>query len=119
MRTALVFVAISAATAVGCYQGTNSDDDSDGGSVCDGKSSCAECLDCANANPCALLLNACYNNSACVGLSDCIALCGSDLSCQQQCVTGNPQGVGTYNALRDCQYCEQCPDDCAGYADCS
>lgn len=117
MRTVLLSIAIAAVGASGCYSGAKSSD-SDAGSVCEGKSSCAECLECANANPCAQLLDSCYNNSACVGLSDCIALCGSDLSCQQQCSTGNPQGVGTYNALRECQYCEQCPDDCSGYAEC-
>jgi hypothetical protein len=117
-RTLWRWVWLAAAVGLGgCYDGAD-DSDADAGSVCEPKSTCNECLDCARANPCADLVDSCRTNSACVAIDSCIPMCQGDLSCEQGCYTGNPSGATTYQALDDCLYCEQCPNDCSGYRDC-
>jgi hypothetical protein len=120
LRAAVRWGLLAGAIALGaCYSGAIQPSDNDAGSVCDGKETCNECLSCARANPCAPQLDSCLNNSACVNLNDCLDLCGGDLGCQQDCYTGNQQGIAAYNALADCLYCDQCPGDCAGFRDCT
>jgi hypothetical protein len=115
------FVSILALLSlVGCtMKPASSDDGSGGASACDGKESCNECLDCARQLACAQIISNCLNSSPCAGVDQCMVICGGDASCQQQCLINNPSGAAAYNAAQSCLYCDQCPDDCSGYFDCS
>lgn len=87
-------------------------------SECDKKNDCQACQTCAAQKACAKLVTACQQSPDCVGLDQCMKLCGSDVSCRQQCGASNPGGAPTYAALVDCLACDQCPGDCAGYYEC-
>ncbi len=116
LRPVLPLIAVLLLAA--CWQ-TGGDSDQDGGvSVCDGKQNCNECLACANANPCAKRASNCTGSAACVAIDECLVICGAAISCQNDCYINNPGGVALYAAWRDCLYCEQCPDDCAGFETC-
>jgi len=115
-----LFVLMTLALSFGCFGGGSGSADGGGGAaVCDGKDSCNECTLCANQNPCASAMNACQQNSACTGLDQCIAICGSDVSCKNDCYNNNPGGLPLYNAWASCLYCDECPSDCAGYMTCN
>ena len=111
----LIFAALLPAA---CWQAGDDSGSDAGASVCDGKESCDDCRTCANNNPCAGRASSCLQSAACVAIDQCIPICGADLSCQNDCYSNNPGGVALYSAWRDCLYCEQCPDDCAGYETC-
>ncbi len=123
----LILVALAVLAALvnqtSCIMAGQGNDSADAGdaasSSCDHRDSCNSCLQCAQAGPCADLLSDCWNNSACVAIYQCYELCGVDQECKQQCLLSNPLGVDDHNAAEDCQYCQQCPSDCAGYRSCS
>jgi hypothetical protein len=91
----------------------------DAGAVCDGKKDCMTCVACAEQNPCSMLYTACSNNSVCQSIAGCWSACGSNTSCRQDCLTNNPDGASDFNALLQCDYCTQCPSDCAGFQTCN
>ena len=90
-----------------------------GGSACDDKSDCDQCVSCAKAQLCAAELQACQDDAACLGLDECIAICGGNVSCEQDCYDTNAVGAPLYDALKNCFYCEACPSDCGGRTTCS
>lgn len=111
-----------ALTVVAACASTGNDGTSTGGgntSVCDGKSSCDTCLECARQNPCQAEVSRCQADSDCVYLDSCVTGCGANVACRSGCTSSNAGAVSKYNALRNCLYCEQCPDDCAGFQTCS
>jgi hypothetical protein len=122
LAAALAVGAIVTALVVlsGCYTpGSGSGSGGSGGSsVCDNTDDCNNCRSCALSGECAQLYSDCRTSAACAGLDDCLGICGADLGCQQQCYTGNPNGVSLYNATADCLYCTACRSDCAGFRSC-
>lgn len=83
-----------------------------GAPVCDDRDACSVCASCALNGPCSFVFNTCQQDPSCVGIDECIGLCGSDLTCKQQCYDANPAGVNNYEAVTICLYCHECPHDC-------
>ena len=118
VRWLIVLNALVLAIACGNTGNNSSADGGGGASPCDDKDSCNECMTCANQSLCAGQMSQCQQSSACTGLDQCVAICGADVSCKNDCFTNNPSGVALYNAWRICLFCDQCPNDCAGYLSC-
>ena len=43
-----------------------------------------------------VLLGACQDDAACLGLDECIAICGGNVSCEQDCYDTNAVGAPLY-----------------------
>jgi hypothetical protein len=107
-----------AVLASGCGMLGKNDGGEGGGSACDGKGECTQCTQCAGQEFCKTALANCQQSSACVGLDECLTLCGSGVQCQNDCYSANSQGRALHDTLRECLFCEACPNDCAGFTTC-
>jgi hypothetical protein len=87
--------------------------------ACDGQNECSTCTTCAINGPCATLYSACQQDSDCESIDQCFFTCGSDPTCQQECLDDNPDGVADYQAITTCIDCTQCAKDCVGLTTCS
>jgi hypothetical protein len=111
--------ALSALFVVACVTGGSKEKADAGPSPCDGTNSCSECNTCADQSMCADEKSNCSDDSACIAINECLPLCNGNLPCEQDCYTNNSAGIARYNAWRNCVICDACPDDCAGFEDCS
>ena len=62
---------------------------------------------------CGSAVDACFNDTECAALNQCLTDCGSNATCQNQCVNEHAAGVPLYFSIFDC-FCETgCVDECA------
>ena len=81
-----------------------------GGGTCD-TGSCDSCQQCAMNGTCAASIDACFNDTQCYALIECMNGCADEV-CFQSCADSNPGGLGLYNAVGECIYCDACPLTC-------
>jgi hypothetical protein len=75
--------------------------------------SCDSCQGCAMEGPCAASVDACFNDTECYALIECMNPCVDD-ACFQACADSHPAGIGLYNAVGECVYCDACFTTCGG-----
>jgi hypothetical protein len=95
--------------------------------ICDDQTNtCEECQQCAVDGPCADEIAACNASDQCVSLLNCLIDCESAClndpdpeGCYDECALAPggctdqfPGGIDDLNALLDCVFLEQCPNEC-------
>jgi hypothetical protein len=75
------------------------------------------CAACAQSGFCSAQFSTCLNILGCSNIVNCVSNClATDIQCQVDCETVNPDGVASFHVLTQCVYCEACPNDCAVHA---
>jgi hypothetical protein len=69
--------------------------------LCDRESTDTTCEACQKQSCCTPLV-ACFQDDQCFDVVSCFEDCGSNTSCQQQCIASNPRGAALANQFGQC-----------------
>jgi hypothetical protein len=83
--------------------------------TCSGPAACQSCFNMASTGTgvCASAYAACTNNADCAALKTCLVGCGTDGTCQQNCVNAHPNSLTLYNMGPNCICQSGCPTECS------